>query len=97
MDVLAYNRHARDRQVEKGELVVRHAIPYSDLASLTEEERRRYTDEDEPLAFGHTLGDQVGGQLDAGFLLSGFYEDADPSHPLARYLPTFIATRAFKA
>ena len=36
------------------------------------------------------------GQLDAGFLLAGFYEDRDPAHPLARFLPTFIATRAVK-
>jgi hypothetical protein len=57
-----------DALAERGELVVRHAVPYSDLASLTEEERRRYTEKDEPLVYGHTLGDQLGGQLDAGFL-----------------------------
>lgn len=33
----------------RGELIVRHPIPYSDLTSLTDEERRRYTDKDEPL------------------------------------------------
>jgi SAM-dependent methyltransferase len=78
------------------ELVVRHAIPYSDLESLTDDERRRYTDQDEPLAFGHSLEDQIGGQLRAGFVLTGFFEDRDPEHPLATYLPTFIATRAVK-
>src|SRR5262249_13172631 len=31
---------------DRGELLVRHAIPYSDLTSLTDEERRRYTDKD---------------------------------------------------
>jgi SAM-dependent methyltransferase len=85
-----------DAAAERGELLVRHAVPYSDLASLTEEERRRYTDQDEPLVHGHTLGDQVGGQLDAGFVLTGFYEDHDPGHPLAQFLPAFIATRAVK-
>jgi SAM-dependent methyltransferase len=85
-----------DARAEQGELVVRHALPYSDLASLTEEERRRYTDRDEPLVFGHTLEDQLGGQLDAGFILAGLYEDRDPSHPLAKFLPTFLATRAVK-
>jgi len=79
-----------------GELVVRHAIPYSDLASLTDEERRLQAERDDPLIFGHTLEDQVGGQLDAGFLLTGFYEDREPAHPLARFLPAFIATRAVK-
>ena len=85
-----------DALIEKGELVVRHVVPYSDAASLTDEERRRYMDKDEPLAYGHTLEDQIGGQLDAGFLLAGFYEDRDPTHPLARFLPTFVATRAVR-
>jgi SAM-dependent methyltransferase len=80
----------------RGELVARYAIPYSDLTSLTEEERRYYTDKDEPLLYGHTLEDQIGGQLDAGFLLTGFYEDRDPDHPLARLLASAIATRAVK-
>jgi SAM-dependent methyltransferase len=85
-----------DPASEKGELIVRHAIPYSDTASLTDEERRHYTDKGEPLVFGHTLEDQIAGQLDAGFKLAGFYEDCDPKHPLAKYLPTFIATWTVK-
>jgi SAM-dependent methyltransferase len=85
-----------DALAEKGELVIRHAVPYSDVGSLTEEERRRYTDQDVPLVFGHTLEDQLGGQLDAGFVLTGFYEDRDPGHSLAKFLPTFVATRAVK-
>jgi SAM-dependent methyltransferase len=85
-----------DAQAERGELVVRHAVPYSDLASLTEQERRRYTDRDEPLVFGHTLEDQIGGQLDAGLVLAGLYEDHDGAHPLSQFLPTYLATRAVK-
>lgn len=85
-----------DALADRGELVVRHAVPYSDLTSLTEEERRRYTDKDQPLVFGHTLEDQIGGQTDAGFVLTGLFEDRDPAHPLARFLPTFLATRAVR-
>jgi SAM-dependent methyltransferase len=85
-----------DRQVEEGNLVVRHAAPYSDLTSLSDEERQRGAVKGEPLLFGHTLEDQIGGQLDAGFVLTGLYEDRDPSHPLARFLPAYMATRAVK-
>jgi SAM-dependent methyltransferase len=85
-----------DAAAERGKLVARHAIPYSDLTSLTDEERRRYTDKDEPLLYGHTLDDQIGGQLAAGFVLTGFYEDRDPDHPLGELVPAFIATRAVK-
>jgi SAM-dependent methyltransferase len=81
---------------EQGVLKVRHAVPYSDLASLSAEERQRYLDRGEPLVFGHTLGDQLGGQLEAGFVLTGLYEDGEPSQALSAFLPTFLATRAVK-
>jgi SAM-dependent methyltransferase len=79
-----------------GVLEARHSIPYSDLTSLDPADRQRYLDQQEPLMFGHTLEDQIGGQLDAGFVLTGFFEDSDPSHPVARFLQTCIATRAIK-
>jgi SAM-dependent methyltransferase len=79
-----------------GELVVKYSIPYSDLTSLTDAERRRYTDKNEPLVYGHTLEDQIGGQLAAGFVLTAMYEDSDPDKPLERVIPSFLATRALK-
>ena len=85
---------------KRGELIVRHALPYSDLTSISDEERRRLFGDDEPLVFGHTLTDQIGGQLAAGFVIAGFYEDSwetsEGENLLARYMPTFIATRAVK-
>jgi hypothetical protein len=50
-----------------------------------------------PLEFGHSLADQIGGQLDAGFMLTGFYEDRYTDvdgDRISRYMDTFIATRA---
>lgn len=85
-----------DEASERGELIARHSIPYSDLTSLTDEERRRYTDKNEPLAFGHSLADQIGGQLEAGFALTGFFEDHNPPHPLDKLIAVCIATRAIK-
>lgn len=82
--------------MDQGELRVAHSIPYSDLTSLNEEERKRLVERDEPMCFGHTLDDQIGGQLAAGFVLTGFYEDGDPTSPLSRYIPAYIATRALK-
>jgi SAM-dependent methyltransferase len=81
---------------DRGELVVRHAIPYSDLTSLRPEERARSEAAGEPLSFGHTLEDQLGGQLDAGFVLTALFEDRWAESPLGRYLATFIATRAVR-
>ena len=85
-----------EAKMEQGEFVVRYRIPYSDVTSLTDEDRRRYTDKNEPLCFGHTLGDQIAGQLDAGLVLTGFFEDVGESTRLSAYIPCFIATRAVK-
>jgi SAM-dependent methyltransferase len=82
---------------DEGVLQVRHKLPYSDLTSLTPEERQSYLDDLQPLEFGHTLEDQIGGQLDAGFVLTGFYEDVWPGQALSEYMPHYIATRARKA
>jgi SAM-dependent methyltransferase len=87
-----------DPELEKqGVLQVKYQIPYSDLKSLTDEERRRYTDAGEPLCFGHSLEDQIGGQLDAGFTLTGYYDDFSvEAQLLARFMPGYGATRAIK-
>jgi SAM-dependent methyltransferase len=80
----------------KGELEVKNSLPYSDLDSLNEAERQQWIDQDLPLEFSHTLEEQIGGQLQAGFVLTGFYEDVDPENVLCQYTPLFISTRAVK-
>jgi SAM-dependent methyltransferase len=83
-------------QADEGVLQVKHKLPYSDLTSLSKAERDLLISDEQPLEFGHTLEDQIGGQLDAGFLLTGLYEDGWPGVALADYMPIFIATRAVK-
>jgi SAM-dependent methyltransferase len=82
--------------LERGEFRVAHRIPYSDPESLTDEERARLAEQDVPLEFGHTLADQIGGQLAAGFVLTGLYEDIDPDTILGRHIPSYLAARALK-
>ena len=77
-------------------LQVTYQLPFSELSSISEAKRQAYIDAKEPLMFGHTLSDQIGGQMDAGFALIGFYEDGNPGQHLASYMPTFMATRARK-
>lgn len=84
------------QKMEQGALEVRHKLPYSDTNSLTEKERERFTDKGEPLEFGHTLEDQLGGQLDAGFVITALYEDHHRTLEIAKYSATYIATRAIK-
>lgn len=86
-----------EREAE-GIVQLRYVIPYSDLTSLSEEDRERLLASGEPLSFGHTLEDQIGGQLRAGFVLTGLYEDGwTPEHgAIHRYLQPYLATRALK-
>lgn len=88
----------RLKDENENKLEVKYSLPYSDLKNLTEEERKVYTDKNEPLEFGHTLDQQIGGQIKAGFVITGFFEDywSDEATALNKYCPTFIATRALK-
>jgi SAM-dependent methyltransferase len=84
-----------DANENRGELIVRHALPYSDLTHLDAGERERLWGLPAPLEHSHTLTDQIGGQLAAGFLITGFrevrHEDATGD-----YMPGMFATRALK-
>jgi SAM-dependent methyltransferase len=81
--------------LERGEFKVVHSLPYSDVEA-GEATLAKFVSKNEPLEFGHTLTDQIGGQLDAGFVLLGLYEDASPEDALSRHIPPFVATRAMK-
>jgi len=83
-----------------GELAVRYPLPYADERDLPPGELEARIAEGIPLEFSHSLQDQIGGQIDAGFVLTALSEGGrganEEADPLARYLPAYIATRAEK-
>ncbi|MDO8955066.1 MAG: class I SAM-dependent methyltransferase [Gammaproteobacteria bacterium] len=83
---------------EQGLLRPKYPLPYSCLSSLSDEERDAKIKAGEPLYFGHSLTDQIGGQTDVGFLIAGFYEDnfGAKRFLIEEFLPTYIATYAIK-
>ncbi len=85
-----------ENEEEQGRMVVRFRLPYSDLESLSEEERLRMYGPDMALEWSHTLEEQIGGQLEAGFVLTALYEERSPQRVSAEYFPTYFATRAVK-
>lgn len=82
-----------------GALVVKYALPYAEPDSLPADLRRRWAESGRAAEFGHSLEDQIGGQVAAGFSITGFYEDtwSDEATPLNRFSPVAMATRAVKA
>lgn len=88
-----------ERERERGVLRVRHRIPYSDLEELSERELADLEERGEPWCFGHTLEDQLGGQMSAGFVLTAMFEDdwgPDSDDVLSKHIKPFTATRAVK-
>ncbi len=82
---------------EEGTLKVRHKLPYSDLSSISAEERKSIYGGDEAIEFGHTLEQQIGGQIAAGFAICGFYEDSfGGESALDKFTSCFMATLAVK-
>jgi SAM-dependent methyltransferase len=80
-------------------LAVRYRLPYSDLEQRKAAILDRQKSNGDPLEFGHTLDDLIGGQLQAGFILTGFYEDwfdEKDQIRLADHIATFFATRTIK-
>jgi SAM-dependent methyltransferase len=81
---------------ERGDLTVRHRLPYSDLTHLDAAELDRLRGTNIPVEYSHTLTEQIGGQLDAGFVITGFREAPHHIGPTAAYMPGYFAIRATK-
>ncbi|MER5946704.1 class I SAM-dependent methyltransferase [Streptomyces sp. NPDC001904] len=92
-DVYLFDHEALD---ERGELIVVHKLPYSDAAQYSTEERAAKFGADAPLEYSHTLADQIGGQLAAGFVVTGFTEAPHQSNASAPYMSYYFATQAVK-
>ncbi len=68
------------------------------MDSLTQECYQEKINKGEAVVFGHSLTDQINGQLEAGFKITGFYEDEHPNPRflIEQYMPTMMATKSEK-
>ena len=76
--------------------MVRHKLPYSDVTHIPAEERERLFGADAPREYSHSMAEQLGGQLAAGFVITGFEEAPHHSDATADWMPGYFATRAVK-
>jgi len=88
-----------DEAKSTGQLLVKYSLPYSDQASLSPTKLQVKLDAGEPLEFSHSLTAQIGGQIEAGFLIAGLYEDhwCDDTWLFSNRSPVCIATRALRS
>jgi SAM-dependent methyltransferase len=80
---------------EQRQLVVRHPLPFTSL-DLPAEERDRVYGEQGAIEYSHTMTEQIGGQLTAGFLLTHFAEAPHHADATAPWMSGYFATRAVK-
>lgn len=84
------------RAEERGELRVRFALPYADVEHLPADELAAVIPDHRTVEYSRTFDAQLGGQLRAGLVLTGFYEDRPPGRPCSKYFPVAFATRALR-
>lgn len=79
-------------------LQVTHRVPFDAARDLPQSRVQARIEKHEALEFSHSLEAQIGGQIAAGLLIAGFYEDdwSDEATPLNAYMPTSFATLGVK-
>ena len=76
--------------VDAQEREIVNRLPFDPLTN--EEQRKQLEATDDGMQFSHTLEEQIGGQLEAGFLLLELYEDTSGEGRLHELnIPTFLA------
>lgn len=81
--------------VGEDEKLIVNKLPFNPLKNP--EQMKMLEDDDCGVQFSHTLEEQIGGQLEAGFRLTHLYEDTNGSGHLHELnIPCFFATRAVK-
>ena len=84
-----------DYIVDNDETMIVNSLPFNPLKNP--EQMKQLQDEDAGVQFSHSIEEQIGGQLEAGFRLLNIYEDTNSDgrlHDLG--IPSYIATRSLK-
>lgn len=81
--------------VDDDETMIVNTMPFNPLKN--EANRKQLEDSDCGMQFSHTIEEQIGGQLEAGLMLTHIYEDTNGEGRLHEMnIPCFLATRAVK-
>ncbi len=77
-------------------LISRYSLPFNPLKDLSEEQIKEKQNTKMPLAFSHTLTEQIGGLIKAGFEITDIYEDCDGHGLFDKYMNSYVAVQAVK-
>lgn len=77
-------------------LITRRPVPFNPLRDLSEDQIKQRYDAQMPLAFSHTLTEQIGGMIKAGFVVTDIFEDGDGGGLHDKYMNSYVAVRAVR-
>ena len=81
--------------VDAEEKQIINELPFNPLRNP--EQMKQLEADDAGVQFSHSLEEQIGGQLEAGFMLLALYEDTNGEGRLHElHIPTFLAMRSRK-
>ena len=81
--------------VDEDEKEIIYSMPFNPL--IKEDQRKMLEETDCGMQFSHSIEEQVGGQLEAGFMLTHLYGDTNGEGRLHEMgIETYVATRAVK-
>ncbi len=81
--------------VDADEKMIINHLPFNPLKDA--EQMKQLEQDDAGVQFSHSLEEQIGGQLEAGFILTNIYEDTNGEGRLHELnIPTFLAMRSEK-
>lgn len=93
--LLSGTDHYVNFMVDDDEKAIVNALPFNPLKNP--EQMKKLRDDDAGVQFSHSLTEQIGGQLKAGFRLVELYEDTNGYGRLHDLnIPTFLAMRSLK-
>ncbi len=81
--------------VDEDETAIVNGLPFDPLEDPALMQKLK--EDDDGVQFSHSLEEQIGGQLAAGFILTGLYEDTNGEGRLHEmHIPTMLALRSVK-
>ena len=86
-----------DALLAKGRMKVKYTLPFSDEVSLSRKELERRISKGDTVEYSHTLDSIIGGLVDHGFAITGFFSDVSSFEPIDSFLhDCYIAIRAIR-
>lgn len=84
---------------DEGIFVVKYPLPYVEHETLSPEALQERLRSKGMFHFSHSMEAQLGGLIEAGFVITGFYEDRRPEedgNPIRHFMPSYYVARAQK-